>query len=415
MLYGTASQGGTTGRGTIFKINTDGTGFSVLYTFTLSDPDTGTNGDGAFPLSGLLLAGNTLYGTTSSGGSAANGTVFKIDLNGNNFATLHSFSTSNPDTGANSDGASPWAGLILSGTTLYRAASRGGDSGSGTVFKLGTDGGGFTKLHSFTGLDATTLTNSDGAFPLGGLALSGNTLYGTAYRGGSFATGTVYKVDTDGANFAVLQHSDGGPRSSLVIAGDTLYGTTESGGSLGNGTVFKLNINGTGFTNLQVFSESAASPWAGVTLSGNILYGTTLQGGSLGQGSVFQLNTDGSGFINLHDFSEGSDGAKPQAALLLSGGNLYGTASEGGTDGDGTVFALSLTSSAAQNLAIALSGGNVIITWPTNVTGLTLQSATTSRCPYHLGCRVARACCSPGQYTVTNQISGSQRFYRLGQ
>ena len=135
-LYGTASQGGTAGRGTVFKVNTDGTSFFVLHSFSVSDPNSGTNGDGAFPLGGLVWAGNNVYGTTSAGGGAANGTVFKMNLDGSSFATLHSFTASDPNTGANSDGTSPWCGLILSGNTLYGTATRGGDSGSGTVFKL---------------------------------------------------------------------------------------------------------------------------------------------------------------------------------------------------------------------------------------------------------------------------------------
>src|SRR2546422_929481 len=105
------------------------------------------------------------------------------------FTTLHSF------TG--SDGAAPFAGLILSGTTLYGTANTGGSSGAGTVFAINTDGTGFTNLHSFTG-------GSDGATPYGGLVLSGNTLYGTATYGGSSGNGTVFKVNTDGSGFTNL-------------------------------------------------------------------------------------------------------------------------------------------------------------------------------------------------------------------
>ena len=82
-----------------------------------------------------------------------------------------------PDT--NSDGANPYAGLILSGNTLYGTACGGGSSGNGTVFAVNTDGTGFTNLHSFTHL-VLPGTNSDGANPYAGLILSGNTLYGTA-------------------------------------------------------------------------------------------------------------------------------------------------------------------------------------------------------------------------------------------
>src|SRR5438045_3777969 len=100
------------------------------------------------------------------------------------FTILHTF------TGG-SDGANPGGDLVLSGNTLY-GSTGGGGSGVGTVFKVNTDGSGFTNLHSFIALN--NYTNSDGANPSGGLLLSGNTLYGTAVFGGSSGYGTVFAV-----------------------------------------------------------------------------------------------------------------------------------------------------------------------------------------------------------------------------
>src|SRR5215831_4231023 len=81
-------------------------------------------------------------------------------------------------TSINFDGANPNGGLLLSNNTLYGTAYSGGSSGYGSVFAVNTDGTGFTNLHSFTG-------GSDGANPIGGLILSSNTLYGTTANGGS--------------------------------------------------------------------------------------------------------------------------------------------------------------------------------------------------------------------------------------
>jgi uncharacterized repeat protein (TIGR03803 family) len=188
-LYGTAQHGGSSGLGTVFAVNTNGTGFTNLYSFT------GIS-DGAYPAAGLILSGNTLYGTTGGGGSSGYGTVFKVNTNGTGFTTLHSFTaTSGPYPGTNSDGANPYAGLILSGNTLYGTASQGGGSGYGTVFAVNTDGSGFTNLHSFTATSGPyPETNSDGAVPYAGLILSGNTLYGTAWFGGSSGYGTVFSL-----------------------------------------------------------------------------------------------------------------------------------------------------------------------------------------------------------------------------
>src|SRR5665647_556844 len=94
------------------------------------------------------------------------------------FTTLYSFTATTSDYPyINSDGAYPFAGLILSGNTLYGTAHGGGSPGDGTVFAVHTDGTGFTTLHNFTG-------GSDGNLPVAGLILSGNTLYGTAANGG---------------------------------------------------------------------------------------------------------------------------------------------------------------------------------------------------------------------------------------
>ena len=140
----------------------------------------------------------------------------------------------------NSEGANPNAGLILSNNTLYGTAAAGGSSGAGTVFAVNTDGTGFRILHSFTG-------GSDGANPQAGLILSSNTLYSTAYSGGSSGEGTVFAVNTDGTGFTNLYSFTGGgdganPIPGLILSSNTLYGTTEAGGRSGNGTVFSLPL-----------------------------------------------------------------------------------------------------------------------------------------------------------------------------
>jgi uncharacterized repeat protein (TIGR03803 family) len=360
-LYGTAHGGGSSGQGTVFAVNADGTGFTNLHSFTAFSVLSSTNSDGASPYAGLILSGNTLYGTAYQGGSSGNGTVFAVNTNGTGFTNLHSFTALSSVTyGNNSDGANPTAGLILSGNTLYGAAFQGGSSGNGTVFAVNTDGTGFTNLHSFAASDPYPL-NSDGANPEAGLILSGNTLYGTALQGGTNGSGTVFAVNTDGTGFTNLHsftvvsgylytNSDGqNPSAGLILSGNTLYGAAFHGGSLGNGTVFAVHTDGTGFTNRHSFTYSdGAAPQAGLILSGNTLYGTARIGGSSGYGTVFAVNTDGTGFTILYSFtatsgtlSTNSDGSQPYAGLILSGNTLYGTATGGGSSSYGTVFSLS--------------------------------------------------------------------------
>src|SRR5438552_18727988 len=85
------------------------------------------------------------------------------------FTNLYSFQATSGPADTNTDGANPEAGLVLSGNTLYGTAYSGGSLGVGTVFKVNTDGTGFTNLHSFTEATYPLYTNGDGAYPEGGL------------------------------------------------------------------------------------------------------------------------------------------------------------------------------------------------------------------------------------------------------
>ena len=267
------------------------------------------------------------------------------------FTNLYSF------TGGN-DGANPSAGLIALGNTLYGTAQYGGTNGNGAVFAINTDGTGFTALYGFTPTDANG-NNSDGANPSAGLIALGNTLYGTAQYGGTSGNGTLFKVNTDGTGFTNLYSftggGDGANPSGLTLSGNTLYGTARYGGANGNGTVFAINTNGTGFMSLYFFTAEStnssgidtngdgAYPDAGLIPSGNTLYGTAQRGGTNGNGAVFAINTNGTPFMTLHAFTPestnssgldtNSDGANPYAGLILSGNTLYGTAQYGGSSG----------------------------------------------------------------------------------
>jgi uncharacterized repeat protein (TIGR03803 family) len=418
-VYGTTLIGGAFGQGTVFAVNFGSTVFTNLHDFTGGD-------DGAQPFAGLVLSGNILYGTAQQGGSASNGKLFAINTDGSGFKTIYSFSAStfnaNNFTSTNADGAMPLGSLIVSGGTLYGTANGGGIFGQGTVFAVNTNGTtGFTNLHNFASVSGPSATNSEGAGPYGALVLAGGTLYGTTYHGGSSGNGTVFAVNTSGLGFTNL-HSFAGtdgahPEAGLVLVSNRLYGTTAFGG---NGTLFALNTNGSGFTNLHFFTALSQGtnsdgnlPKCALLASGNTLYGTASGGGVNGDGTVFSINLDGTGFTTLYNFSAldtntfttNSDGSSPFAGLILSNNALYGTAQSGGSSGYGTVFSLSLP--VLPQLTIIRSGANVILSWPTNATGFILQSTT--NLVSAIWTNVS------GQFAVTNPISGTQRFYRLSQ
>ncbi len=273
-LYGAATEGGASGNGTVFAVNTDGTGFKVLHTFTALDD--GTNLDGSYAQSffmngswynvgqnpGLVLSGGTLYGTTASGGIWGNGTVFAVKVDGSGFTNLHNF---NP---TNTDGYNPRGGLALASGLLY------GTTASGTVFAIGTDGTGFTNVHTFG--------YSEGIGP-NGLTLWGDTLFGTTYSGGGFPFstpyGTVFSLQTNGTNFKVLYNfsngTDGDPQAGVVVSDGNVYGTTP-------GLVYKVSADDTGFWVLHRFDGFPGPGPSGLTLSGNTLYGSSQGTGSTG-------------------------------------------------------------------------------------------------------------------------------------
>ncbi len=352
-LYGTTSGGGNSncnnnrGCGVVFKLAPNGSGGyteSILYSFA-------TGNDGNIPEAGLIIdsAGN-FYGTTLGGGTDSFGTVFKLAPNGSGGfveSILYSFTDAN-------DGG-PVAGLLIDGAgNLYGTTlgvSTGIGPGAGVVFKLAPDGsGGYTEsvLYAFTG-------GSDGASSRAGLIMdSTGNLFGTTSGGGNNncinGCGVAFKLAPNGSGgytestlYSFAGGNDGAiPQGGLILdsAGD-LYGTTTAGESSNNGTVFKLAPNGSGgYTESLLYSFNGSTTLDGAGPEGSLLldsagnlWGTT-QGGGFGDGTVFKLAPNGSGGYAesvVHAFSAGSDGANPQAGLIIdSTGKLYGTTSGGG-------------------------------------------------------------------------------------
>ena len=238
-------------------------------------------------------------------------------------------------------------------------------------------------------------TNTDGASPSAGLVLTNNVLYGVANWGGLYGNGTVFSVDIEGTNFTVLHefapsaedfsrvgygtgstNSDGlNPSGDLVLAGNTLYGTTSRGGANGGGTIFSLGLNGAGFATLYTFTA---------------------------------LNTNGTPINPLYT---NSDGVTPLGGLVISSNVLYGTTSFGGLNSDGTVFSFSLL----PQIGIVPSGTDVIMSWSTNLPGFTLEFSTNLPPAAFWVTNPTTPVVLNGHYTLTNSISGRQKFFRLKQ
>jgi uncharacterized repeat protein (TIGR03803 family) len=313
---------------------------------TLTNLHSFTGGtDGGQSLARLIEGSDgSFYGTTAWGGTKGWGTVFQMRSAGT-FTPLHDFS------GGADGGHSSFGGALVEGDdgSFYGTTYEGGTFNTGTVFKI-TSAGTLTTLHSFAGADgggpeAGPVQGADGYF------------YGTTYGGGTNNLGTVYKVSSTGGFTNLYQFSgaDGEyPYTGLVQGSDgNFYGTTFNGGTNGCGTAFQITSAGALkiLHHFDCFTDGT-NPY-GPLVQGNdgYFYGTTSASGPGGGGTVFKISSAGT-FTNLYQFSGGGgpNGLGPQCGLLQgSDGNFYGTTYYGGTtnstypSGAGVVFMISPT------------------------------------------------------------------------
>jgi uncharacterized repeat protein (TIGR03803 family) len=377
-LFGTTSYGGLYNGGTVFELSpvTGGNWTEkILYSFN-------PNGTDAYsPQASLFIdAAHNLYGTTPSGGSYDEGTVFEVSPKaGGDWSekVLLAFG------GSTTQGYSPYGGLIADASgNLYGTTAFG--TQFGTVFELSPSPTGnwtWKLVHSFEDDDQTI----DGLYPYAGLISdSAGNLYGTTFDGGAasncwdsagFFCGAVFELTpVEGGSWteAILYSFTGGfygvpdgnhPYASLAFdAAGNLYGTTEYGGDQaicqtmyyrGCGAVFKLTRTGGGNWTEKILhsfgenGEDAVKPVEGLIVdkAGNI-YGTTPTTGfqaPYGNGMVFELSPKPQGGWSetvLHNFgTQSKGGSAPYTNLIFdAAGNLYGTAVEGGAYGGGVVF-----------------------------------------------------------------------------
>ena len=269
------------------------------------------------------------------------------------FSVIHAFNGVN--------GAVPSAGVTLRGGVLYGTTlCLPYCGGEGTVYQITPVGSNwyFTPLFFFSGPNG----NEPEARVVFG---PDNRLYGTTTLGGAQDYGVVFSLTPltticKTANCfsveKVLHQFTGSPDGEGPVNGDliwdamgNIYGTTSAGGSSNLGTVFQMTKSGNDWTEAPIYSftgPDGLGPVGGVILDSNgNLFGTTAEGGLYGDGTVFELTYNiNSGWTEtvLYSFQKQSDGWFPYASLVKdSAGNLYGTTSDAGPGGGGTVFELS--------------------------------------------------------------------------
>lgn len=331
-LVGTTEFGGNAknygdGAGVVFTMAPDGSE-RILHKFR-GDPD------GALPNAGLSLVDGLIYGTTKKGGAHGLGAVFKVSLVDVE-RVIYSFK-------GGEDGERPHSALLNDGGLLYGTTFAGGHYGSGVAYVISKSGSEVV-FHSF-GENYT-----DGVQPNTGFSTipgRDNKLYSLTYGGGIHRDGVAYSLTFGGTehvlhNFGSSQEDGSHPyNGNLLYHGGVFYGTTCGGGAYGDGTVFIMSPSGQEHT-LFSFGRSRNGPkcpQAGLVLLHNVLYGTTYEGGQQGFGTLFSVTLGGRARV-VHTFGTGSsDGTLPASPLTVLDGSLYGTTYGGGGSGsDGTVY-----------------------------------------------------------------------------
>ncbi len=305
-LYGTTTIGGDAGNGTIYSMNADGSAYQKLHEFT--------DLEGYEPNGKLLEASDgKLYGVCHWGGPGNSGAIYRIDKTGSNFQVIYSFPFAN-------EAYNPLGGLVEDGAGVLYGSSERTITANGSVYRINKDGSGFALLKTFSSPAIFT--------PMDGLLLDNGWLYGTCVFGGTENKGGVYRLHTDGSGYELLHEFTGTnsgqfPRATPMIASNgKLYGTTDFGGATGEGTLFTMDVDGSNFTQLKSFTSGTDGGYPLANLiqaSDGKLYGANSFGGSNLGGTVYRANLDGSGFSVLLNLDYTVQGQTLNSLLDLRG------------------------------------------------------------------------------------------------
>lgn len=329
LLYGTTSQGGSTGAGVIFEYNTSTNSYSKKIDFFYSP-------NGSYSFGGLAQAANgKLYGMTQIGGVNDEGALFEFNPNGNVYTKLYDFNSTSGNYPTGSLAAAPDG-------KLYGMTPNAGSFDQGTLFEFDPATNTFTKKVDFD-------LNSNGSEPQGSLLLaSNNKFYGVTSSGGQTGYGVLFEYDPATStliNKIEFDYNTGSePYGDLIqTTNGKLYGMTREGGDNGNasGTLFEYDIATNTMTPHVNFSQlNGENPEGNLVQAPNgKLYGMARYGGVNGNGVLFEFDLTTNTYSKKIDFGGAAFGSEPSGSLALSpNGKLYGGTNYGGANGRGVIF-----------------------------------------------------------------------------
>lgn len=333
-MYGTTSEGGANGLGTIYRTDQNGQNFQKLFDFNTTT--------GGMPLAGLTLANNgKLYGFTTVNGQMVNpgatlalGAFFEFDPLTNVHTVVEYI-----------DDQSPFGHFInyspLLGTDglLYFTAENSPSSFDGLISSYNPASGIVTVLDTFTPFYGNPRSKL--------LEASNGHFYITTYDGGANGKGAIVRYNTNTQSLERMHSSVGyvpnvsheyelTRNNTLIEASDGyLYGCSREGGQ-GYGNIFRIMLDGTNYGNVYRFSEFITDqgyhPTGFVEKNGK-LYGTTAQeeGFNVNSGTVYALDLTTQTLSYLYTLD--LEGARPLGTFVEStNGRLYVTCNGGSID-----------------------------------------------------------------------------------
>ena len=338
-FYGTTSEGGANDLGTIFRTDVNSQNFEKLYDFT--------NANGGNPRAGLTLANNgKLYGFTTTGGQIVNpgagialGTFFEFDPLTNTFVVIEYIDDQSPM--GNIFHNSP---TLSSDGLLYMASEEFGlVSFDGILSSFNTSTGVITVIDTFTNFFGQPKSKL--------LEASDGNLYVTTFNGGSSNIGAIVRYNKATSSLERLHSSTGNEfRNSFnnqlfEASNGVLYGSSREGGDSQQGCVFKINKDGTGYQNIfsmvSGITDEGSNPEGGFVEKNGLIYGTTTEEEvhGLNSGTIYtvNINTNTLDFVNTLDL----EGRRPLGTFIESTNErLYVSCEEGGGSNKGSIIEL---------------------------------------------------------------------------
>jgi uncharacterized repeat protein (TIGR03803 family) len=334
-LYGFTAAGGINDEGIIFE-------YDILTGTFAKRADFVASATGKYPMgTPVESADGVLYGMTDAGGISDDGVIFGFDLTTgilSKYQDLNSINVSRPLLGfmrANND-------------MLYGLISEGGVNNLGVLIEFDPATNTLTKKFDFDG------TNS-GRTPWGELFQADNDkLYGMASGGGANDVGVLFEydleTDTYTKKFNFIEEQGNGPYGTLIqLESGKFYGVTYAGGSYGYGVLFEYDLSLEQYSKkVDFYVIDVKAPLGKLLYANNEkLYGLISQGGLNGNGSLFEYDPDSQTLTKKADFWELGItlGYYPNGGLLQAENDkLYGLARAGGEYHDGALFEYDINS-----------------------------------------------------------------------